>query len=289
MRHRVTDLDALRALTLAHQLGGYGNAAEKLGRTPSAVSLQMKRLQASIGVPLFRKEGRAVVLTEAGEITLHFAQRLLALSDEMLDTVRGAAATGSVRIGVSQDFADIVLPAVLAQFVRLYPLVLVELRIEGNAALVAALEKSELDLALVIGHPKRGASALGEIDLVWIADPHFREHAERPLSLVMFGPQCAFRQEAIKKLDEIGRGWRIAAVSPSLAGLWAAASAGLGITARSRLGIPTHLASDEQLLDLPRLDPFPVTLHTRSKVRNECVARLRDMVSNAAVEAIARQ
>jgi DNA-binding transcriptional LysR family regulator len=282
------DLDALRALALADKLGGFGSAAAKLGRTPSAVSLQMKKLQASIGVPLFRKQGRAVALTEAGELTLQFAQRLLALNDEMLDTVRGAAATGSVRIGVSQDFAEIVLPQVLAQFVKLYPLVLVEVRIEGNAALVAALERGELDLALVVGHAKRGASTLGEIDLVWIADPRFRDHADRPLSLVMFGPQCAFRQEALKKLDESGRGWRIAAVSPSLAGLWAAASAGLGITARSRLGIPSHLASGERLFDLPRLDAFPVTLHTRSKLRNECAVRLRDMMSDAAVAAIGR-
>lgn len=288
MTRRTLDLDSLRALAVAHRLGGYRQAANKLGRTPSAVSLQMKRLQASVGVALFRKEGRGVSLTEAGAITLHFAERLLALNDELLDTLRGAAHTGSVRIGVSQDFADSVLPPVLMQFVKLYPLVLVEVRIEGNAALAAAVEKSEIDIALVVGQAKRTAHALGDIDLVWIANPGFRVRSDRPLPLVVLGPQCAFREEAIKKLDDAGRPWRIAAVSPSLAGLWATASAGLGVTARSRLGVPSHLACGTQLFDLPRLDRFPVTLHTRSRVKNESILRLRDMLSDATIQALAK-
>jgi DNA-binding transcriptional LysR family regulator len=286
MSPRTLDLSALRALALTHQLGGLGYAAQRLGRTPSAVSLQLKRLQENVGVPLFRKEGRMLALTHAGEMVLSFAQQLLSLNDELLDTVRGSYLTGSVRMGISQDFAETLLPSVLAQFVKLYPQVMVEVRIEGNAALVAALEKSEVDLALVTGHARRGAATLGEIDLVWIADPNFRDLAERPLPLILFGPQCAFRQEAISKLDAIGRKWRVAAVSPSLAGLWAAASAGLGISARTRLGIPSSLISDRQLFDLPRLDPFPVTLHTRARLRSESVLRLRDMISDAAAQAI---
>src|SRR3954468_24629525 len=137
------DLDTLRTLVVANELGGYGEAGARLGRTPSAISLQMKRLQHDVGAPLFRKQGRGIALTEAGENVLHFARRMLALNDELLDTVRGASLRGSVRLGVSQDFADEILPRVLSRFSALYPLVMVELRIDGNAALVNAVEKDE--------------------------------------------------------------------------------------------------------------------------------------------------
>src|ERR1700684_1690711 len=121
------ELDAIRSLALAADLGGYGQAPARLCRTPSAVSLQMKRLQESIGADLFRKHGRRVVLTEAGEIALRFGRRMLALNDELLDTVRGASLAGSARLGCSQDFADTVLPRILSQFTKHYPLVQVEL------------------------------------------------------------------------------------------------------------------------------------------------------------------
>src|SRR5829696_3336211 len=107
---------------VANELGGYGAAGARLGRTPSAISLQMKRLQRDVNAPVFRKHGRGVTLTEAGEIVLRYAKRILALNDELLDTVRGAALRGSVRLGFSQDFADEILPGVLARFSALYPL-----------------------------------------------------------------------------------------------------------------------------------------------------------------------
>src|SRR5215469_17466176 len=114
------DLDTLRAFALAHDLGGLAQAAERLGRTPSAISLQMKRLQDDLGVPLFRKRGRGLALTEAGEVTLTYARRILALNDELLDTMQGAKLAGHLRIGCPQDFAP-VLPSVLSQFASFYP------------------------------------------------------------------------------------------------------------------------------------------------------------------------
>ena len=145
------DLDTVRTLVLAADLGSYSRAAGRLGRTPSAVSLQMKRLQESLGTTLFRKHGRKVVLTEAGEIALRFGRRMRVLNDELLDTVRGASLVGSARLGCSQDFADTVLPRVLSQFTKLYPLVQLELHIEGNGVLVEGVGKGTLDVALAVG------------------------------------------------------------------------------------------------------------------------------------------
>jgi DNA-binding transcriptional LysR family regulator len=278
------DLDTLRTLVVANDLGGYGQAATRLGRTPSAISLQMKKLQADVGATIFRKSGRGVALTEAGEIVLRYARRMLALNDEVLDTVRGASLAGRIRIGVSQDFGETVLPRALSQFTELYPLVQLEVRIEGNATLVEAVGKGEIDLVLVVGHAQRpSAITLGTIDLVWIAGRDFRPRDE-PLPLVVLGPQCVFRKEAIESLDAAGHPWRIAAVSPSLAGLWALGMAGLGVTVRSALGVPRSLISHKTLFDLPRLGAFPVTLHAAAGGLSPGVERLRDILRDVVVD-----
>ena len=280
------DLDTLRTLVVAHDLGGYAQAAARLGRTPSAISLQMKRLQTDVGTPIFRKAGRGVALTEAGDIVLRYARRMLALNDEMLDTVRGAALVGRIRIGVAQDFAETILPAALSRFTQLYPRVQLEVRIEGNAVLVDAIDKGEIDLALVVGHAHRPtAVTLGEIQLVWIAGRDFVRRDE-PLPLVVLGPQCVFRKQAIEHLDAAGHPWRIAAVSPSLAGLWALGVAGLGVTVRSALGVPDTLVSGKTLFDLPSLGAFPATLHTPTGHLNAGVERLRDILRDIATQTL---
>jgi DNA-binding transcriptional LysR family regulator len=281
------DLDTLRTLAAAADLGGYGQAAARLGRTPSAISLQMKRLQEDVGASLFRKEGRGVALTEAGEIVLRYGRRMLAMNDELLDTIRGASLAGHVRLGCSQDFAETVLPDVLSQFTKLYPLVQMEVRIEGNAALVEAVQKNQLDLALAVGqaeHPT--AEILGELQLVWIAGQEFTSRLDQPLPLVLLGPQCAFRKEALQRLDHAKLPWRIAAVSPSLAGLWATAIGGLGITARSSLGLPAKLVWDREMFALPMLPTFPVTLHAQPDASSDAVERLREIIRQTTSEVL---
>src|SRR5580698_4191714 len=281
------DLDTLRTLAVAADLGGYGQAAARLGRTPSAISLQMKRLQEDVGASLFRKEGRGVALTEAGEIVLRYGRRMLAMNDELLDTIRGASLAGNVRLGCSQDFAETVLPEVLSQFTKVYPLVQMEVRIEGNAALVEAIDKGQLDLALAVGQADRPtAEIIGELELVWIAGQDFSRRSGQPLPLVLLGPQCAFRKEAFQKLDQSKIPWRIAAVSPSLAGLWASAIGGLGITVRSSLGLPARLVWDREMFDLPTLPAFPVTLHAQPEALSDGVQRLREIIRQTTSEVL---
>lgn len=280
------DLDLLHTLRVAVDLGGFAPAADRLGRTPSAISLQMKRLQQAVGAPLFRKEGRGLAPTEAGVVVLRYARRMLALRDELLDTVRGAAAVGSVRLGCTQDFAESVLPVVLSRFAELYPLVQMEVRIEGNAALAEAVGKGDLDMALTVGQAQRPtAEVIGEVPLVWIAGEAFGRR-DGPLPLVMLGPQCIFRQSALSSLDAARIPWRIAATSPSLAGLWASARGNLGVTARSGLGVPAGMIASTRLFDLPPLGRLAVSLHRRPGDHGEASARLAALLGDAAAHAL---
>jgi len=271
------DLDTLRTFSVARELGSLGQAAEQLGRTPSAVSLQMKRLQADFGVPLFRKHGRGLTLTEAGIVALDYARRILALHDELLDTMQGAKVAGNIRVGCTQDFASI-LPSVLSHFSSLYPRMQVELRIEGNGVLAHAIEVSQIDLAVIIGHESRAtAQTIGQLDLVWIASSSFALPQGQPLPLAALGPQCAFRKRVIEQLESKKVPYRIAATSPGLDGLWAALLGNLGITARTALNLPEGLMSSSSLFDLPFLGRLPVTLHRNAHSDNmaiECMASL---------------
>ncbi len=259
-------LDSLRTLVATQDLGGFGRAAERLLRTPSAISLQMKRLQEEIGVPLFRKQGRKMILTEQGEIALRYARRVLELNDEMVDTLRGSSLAGVVRIGFGQDFTSNVLPLVIARFNALYPLVKLEVTVDLGQVLLQAIDSGELDLVLTLGGAqKKTAQLLTELPLHWIASPSFRDRPRQPLPLALFNPPCGCQTPGLDALESVGRSWRVAMTSPSLTGVWAAVSAGLGLTSRAELGLPTDVQIIE--LGLPPLGNIPITLHRRRGLR----------------------
>lgn len=280
------DLDILRTLVTTHDVGGFAQAADRLGRTPSAISLQMKRLQEELGTPLFRRHGRALKLTEAGQTTLGYARRMLALNDDLLQTMRGVTLAGTVRVGAPQDFAS-VLPDALHQFSALYPRTQVELRIEGNGALIEALDKGQLDIALTIGFADRKeVLLLGELPVVWISSRAFRMQ-DGSLPLAVLGPQCAFRRAAVKELEAAGIAHHIAATSPSLDGLWAALQGGLGITARTAIQLPAPLVADRLPHRLPGLPIFPVVLHRGPNVATPAVDALHSLLGTATQGALA--
>lgn len=104
---RVTfDLDDLRSYVTGIELGSFAKAAERLGRSTSAVSAHLKKLEQQVGSPILRKSGRGMVMTEAGETLLGYARRLLELNDEAATAVRGLDLHGTVRLGLQEDFGE---------------------------------------------------------------------------------------------------------------------------------------------------------------------------------------
>lgn len=269
-------LDSLRTLVITQDLGGFGRASERLLRTPSAISLQMKRLQEEIGVPLFRRQGRKTLLTEQGEIALRYARRMLDLNDEMVDTLRGSSLSGVVRIGFGQDFLATVLPMVIARFDALYPLVKLEVTVDVGQVLLQKVDSGDLDVVLTLGGAqKKTAHLLSELPLHWIASPSFRDRARQPLPLALFSPPCGCQTPGLEALERAGRPWRVAMTSPSLTGLWAAVSAGLGLTTRADLGLPEDVRTID--LDLPPLGNIPITLHRRRGLRAPNATRFAEI------------
>jgi len=120
------DIDVLRTFVAAQQLGAFNRAAKQVGRSQSAISQQIRKLEDRVGQPLLRKQGRGLVLTAAGEILLAYARRILDLNDEGVAALRGVAINGVVRFGLPGDFAETWLPAALGRFKRAHKMVPVE-------------------------------------------------------------------------------------------------------------------------------------------------------------------
>ena len=176
------DLSVLRTLVSVERDGSFARAAARVGRSESAVSLQLKRLEEQIGQKLFRRAGRGMVLTEVGERMLGYAKSLIALNDEAVGATARPRLDGTVRLGVPPDFAETWLPAALARFVRLYPFIAIETTIERSPALAARLDRGELDLAMVFaaGTPDE-ARWSGTIPMAWIGPRNYRRQARDPV------------------------------------------------------------------------------------------------------------
>jgi len=273
------DMDVLRTLAVAMDLGGFSKAAERLGRSQSAVSLQMRRLEERVGRPLFRREGRGLALTDVGDVVLSYARQILELNDQAVAAARGIAIGGSVRFGVPQDFGDSWLPGVLARFSRTHPSVLIEVRVDRANKLVERIAEGGLDLALMWGNPPvANTVTVQRLPMVWIGLKGYAVPRGDTVPLALFESPCVFRQPGVEALERTHRPWRLAFTSPSLSGLWAAAAAGLGVTVRTPLGLPSPLAVLGKSSGLPKLPQIALSLYTAQPEPPQAVARLREIL-----------
>ena len=290
MRLANLDMDVLRTLAVAMELGGFAKAATRLGRSQSAVSLQMRKLEEQVGRALFRREGRGLALTEAGDVVLGYARRILELNDEAVAAARGIVVEGSVRFGLPQDFGDVWLPRVLARFSRAHRAVYIEVRVDRTAKLMERIAQGGLDLALVWGGATHSnATPVGRLPMAWIGPRGFVCAKGDSVPLAVFEPPCVFRQPAIEALDRARIPWRLAFTSPSLSGLWAAAGAGLGITVRTQFGLPPQLALLAAASGLPKLPAIELGLYTAEASPPPAVVRLREILLDELSHVLAPQ
>jgi DNA-binding transcriptional LysR family regulator len=274
-------IDALRTLLATQQLGSLNRAAERIGRSQSAVSQQMRKLEEQIGQPLFRRQGRGLVLTESGDLILSYARRILDLNDEAVRAVRGASVAGAVRFGLPGDFAETWLPAALGQFKKTHPAVRVEIAVERNGILLERLDRGELDLVLVMGYQNRpDAEPVATLQMSWIGPIGIdvSTSPDTPLDLALYNSPCFFRRAGMEALDKANISWRLAYTTASLQSLWAGVAAGLGITLRTAAGVPPSLRRLDGKHGLPPLPTVELCLHTAQLDVPPALAQLKRVV-----------
>src|SRR5215207_7267555 len=143
------DLELLRSFVSVVDAGGFTRAGERVHRTQSTVSQQIKRLEEDLGQPLLHRNGKDVTTTEAGERLLSYARRLLSLAEEARDVMTRPGHEGAIRLGVPEDFAAYRLAKLLATFSRSHPALRLDVRADQSANLRREIERGDLDLALL--------------------------------------------------------------------------------------------------------------------------------------------
>lgn len=226
---RQLDLTALRSLVVVADQGGITRAAGLLNLTQSAVSMQIKRLEETLGLALFDRVGRGVALTDAGEDLVAYARRMLHLNDEALSRLGDRGEEGQLALGVPYDIVYPSIPHVLQRFAAVFPRMRVQLVTSKTAELKQGFAEGVYDAILTTETGcDPGGETLAALPLIWIGAPGGSAWRQRPLRLGV-ARVCAFRAGVEQALDRAGIAWELAVESDSDRALEAAVACDLAI------------------------------------------------------------
>ena len=259
------DLELLKTFVCVVDEGSFTRAAERVHRTQSTVSQQVRKLEDLVGHPLLLRDrsGVNVAVTEHGELLMHYARRLLALSAEATQALASDVDLEVLRIGMPEDFDARCMALILAGFTRNHPQARLETISGMSLDLRQRLDAGDIDIALIKREPDSGpAWATWPERLVWVKGTDF-DTSSGVLPLALFPQGCLYRQRAIRLLDVAQRPWRVAFGSHSLTGIQAAVASGLGV---SVLPVSAVLPEHEVCTDLPELAPTELALVSREGV-----------------------
>lgn len=254
------DLTLLRSFVAVVELGSIQLAAVRVGRSQSAVSMQIKRLEEDVGCALFQRDGRNLRLNVAGDDLLLHARRLLRLSDEALASLRRPDTAGVVRFGLPEDYAEhLALPAI-ARFQEEFPLAEVELTFDSSPDLLRMLDVGQIDMALVTRTPNQPFAVLRREPFVWAAAPEHSIWLRDPIPVGVFEAGDIARRVALEALQAVDRPYRVVATTHSVLGLVAIAQAGLGVIGLVESSVPPNLVRLTEEDGLPPMPSFDLSL-----------------------------
>ncbi|MDW5377510.1 LysR substrate-binding domain-containing protein [Halomonas sp. HP20-15] len=279
------DSDVLRSFVAIAESGSFTRAAHNVFRTPSALSMQIKRLEETLGQSLFVREARRVRLTPQGEVLLGYGRRLLRLNEEAVAHFIAPPLEGTVHFGSPDDVGSRILPRVLAQFARSHPGVQVEVVVGRSIELLERLDAGELDLALVTvgnqGLPAERGEVVFSEPLVWASLEGGVAIERTPLPLALANHGCAWRGMALGALDRAGIEYRVAYTSENCAGQEAALLADLAVAPLPPSLVRAPVRVVDAGVGLPPLGEYQVAL-----VRGANIGSASEVLGGHVVEAL---
>ncbi len=257
------DPDLLRSFVFIAEEGSFTRAGRRAGRTQSAVSMQLQRLEGQLGQTLVsRGRGGQVHLTPHGQFLLGRARELLTLNDQIWSNFHTPTVSGTVRLGTPDDYALRYLPVILKRFAETHPSVEVDVLCLPSADLINRLRDGDLDLTLCSDgtEPRLQGTPLWRGPLSWITSMRHAPHRQDPLPLALAGDHCSWRQAALEALDNAGRRYRVAYRSATQIGTQAPVLAGLAVTVATTSWLPEGLRAIRPEEGLPPLPDFGILL-----------------------------
>lgn len=278
---RNLDLTSLRSFVAVAETGGVTRAAGFLNLTQSAVSMQLKRLEESLGMSLLDRSSRTIALTATGEQLLSYARRMLELNDEVFARMTHQAYEGEIILGVPHDIVYPAIPEVLKRFSTEYPRMKVQLLSSITVTLKEKFRRGEVDIILTT---EEGCDAGGETlmnrDLVWVGAKGGNAWRNRPLRLA-FEPTCMFRAAAQKALDNANIPWEIAVESDSTRTIEASVSADLAVHSVLDGMEAPHLEQVRHGGDLPDLGSKKVNMFVSELATSKVAQDLAEFLRQA--------
>ncbi len=258
------DLDLLRTMVAITEAGNFSAAADVLGRTPSAISMQVKKIEDLLGRPVFIRDSRAVTPTRDGELLVEHGRRLLALNREVVARFVTPDLQGEVHLGAPDDAAERLLPPMLRRFADTHPCVTVNVVVEGSARMVDMVRKGQLDLAMITCDSN--IDGVDEIEvlmreqLVWATLAGGVAAEQDPLPVSVWEESCVWRKAGIDGLEEQNRAYRIAFQSAHISGQRAAILADLAIAPIPISSLDAQIVEARPKCGLPPLPDYALGL-----------------------------
>ncbi|MGB3277588.1 MAG: LysR family transcriptional regulator, partial [Pseudorhodobacter sp.] len=256
------DSDLMRGFLAVAETGSVTRAADRLGRTQSAISMQIRKLEESLGQALFVRESRGVSLTPRGKQLLPYAQRVTGLLDEAATALRTKPLCGPVRVGIPDEYLVSVLPQALASFAQCHPETQVTIRCDFSAPQIAALKADKIDLAVVYeSHGHDESEVLAVEPTVWVTSIGHAQHLRRPLPVATYFNSDWCAEHALRSLDQVGVSYFPAFECDTSGGMRSAVVNGLAIAPLARSTIPAGCR------ELTLEDGFPAVDNARVVLR----------------------
>jgi len=248
--------DHLRTFLAILDAGSVTGGAERIDRSQSATSLQIRQLEEVVGQPLFRRHGRGVSPTIAGEKLRPVARDVVRSLDEALSELRGGGLKGKLRIGMPDDHGRYELANIISSFAAQHPNVELEVHCALGAGFATSLASGALDLAVhEVAEPGRDDTVLKMDHLVWMCSRDRNVSTSEVLPIAVFNRECWWRDLALSSLDALGCRYQVVFTSESATGVRAAVQAGIAA------GLLSASQEAEGLRTLPGIEArFPTHL-----------------------------
>ncbi len=272
------DIDLLRSFAAVADTGSFTAAAELVARTQSAISVQIKRLEETLGHKVFERTSRSLALTPAGETLLDYARRILELNDESFRRIAEPPVTGLIRLGITEYFVPTELPRILGRFAAAYPGVELEVRMGFSRDLRESMAAGDLDAVIVRLAPRERAKAIWSEAQVWVAREDFDLARGDTVPLALLPAPCFLREHAIESMKRLKRPSKVAFTGSSMVSIQAAVSAGLGVSIVPRSTVLPGMKVLSSKRDYPDPGPLDIGVLHGAKARGDIVHALEQII-----------
>ena len=279
------DLDLVRCFLTVAERRSFTAAGATLGRTQSAISMRIQKLEEALGERLLTRTSRTVALTARGDAFSPYAKRLLALNDETFTAFTDEAAPTALRIGVVEYLAPDRLPRLLADLRDRLPPDALSVRLGLSRDLLAAFDAGALDVVVAQQDDGRpGHLPLFAEPLLWTCAKTAAPTLGAPnLPLCLMPAPYAYRAAALDSLAKLGASWRAAAVATSIHGLQAAVQGGLGCAVLGRSSIRAGMMDLTHAAGWPRPQALAIAAYGATDRNRAALGPFFDALRSAAL------